>query len=220
LNRSEEVEEIRARTRDAFATTYLTLLSIIQGVALAVFFAKVDSLLARGLFHVPQILTAVGIFLAIVAVWNQYQMGVMLYTWTAQVLDAIIPFTIGLCEFAMISGMERGPAAVLFANGFLLVCGLIGFEYQYVQVRRNAGAGAFVHELNRASRATDAISTAIAAATAFTTAWLVGRFDGSSMMEMLGASLVVAIAVGHLAREMLQWRTVQRRMSEAAQPPR
>jgi hypothetical protein len=216
LNRSQEVEEIRTRTRNAFATTYLTLLSIIQGVALAAFVAKVDSLLARGLFHVPQMLIGVGVFLTIVAVWNQYQMGVMVYSWTAQILDAIIPFAIGLCEFAMISGIERGPAAVLVANGLLLVFGLIAFEYQYFQVRRNAIAGAFVHELNHAFRATDAISTTIAAALAFATAWLEVRFASSITMEFVGASLVVAIPVGHLAREVLQWHTIQRRMGKAA----
>lgn len=216
LRRSDEAEEIRTRMRGAFSTIYLTLLSIIQGVALAVLFAKVDSLIDGHEFHAPQVVMATGIFLAIVAVWNQYQMGVMLYAWTAEIFDAFIPFGLGLTEYAMISAIDRGASAVLFANGALLVMGIAAFEYQYFQVRRNAGAGAFVHELNHDFRAMDAISTAIAAALAFAAALLLARAGPGSPGELAGAWLVVAIAVGHFAREVLQWRTVQRRLAGEA----
>lgn len=199
--------------RGAFSTIYLTLLSIIQGVALAVLFAKVDSLIEKGELHAPQVVIATGIFLAIVAVWNQYQMGVMLYTWTAEVFDAFIPFVLGLAEFAMISAIDRGPSAVLFANGALLIAGIAAFEYQYYQVRRNADAGAFVHELNHDFRAMDAISTTIAAAVALAAAMLLAHVQPGSIGEIAGAWIVVAIAAGHLSREVLQWRTVQQRLS-------
>jgi hypothetical protein len=50
---SREREEMRARIRGAFSTSYLTLLSIIQGTAFAALFAKVDSLVTQHSFHAP-----------------------------------------------------------------------------------------------------------------------------------------------------------------------
>lgn len=202
--------------RSAFTTTYLTILSIIQGVALAVLFAKVDSLIARHLFHAPEILLSIGIFLAIVAVWNQYQMGLMIYVWTAQLFDAFIPFMLGLFEFWMISGIEHGASAVLFSNGLLLLTGLAGLEYQYFQVRSTRRADAFVHQLNRSFRATDAASAVGAALVSFGTAALISRSGPPAWHEVAGASLLVALAIGHLVREVLQWRVVQRRLSESS----
>jgi hypothetical protein len=215
VNRSQEIAEIRTRTKSAFTGTYLTLLSIIQGVALTVLFTKVDSLVSDGSFHAPQVIGAIGTFLVIVAVWNQYQMGVMIYSWTAQLFDAFIPFTIGLCEFAMVSGIERGISMLLVANGLLLACGIAAFEYQYYQVRRNTYAGSFAHELNRTYRVVDSVMTAAAALVAFGSAWLVGR-SSSPPAQIAGACIVVAIATAHLAREVLQWHAVQRRLSDAA----
>jgi hypothetical protein len=213
---TEEIEEIRARMKGAFATIYLTLLSIIQGVALAVLFSKVDSLVSRHAFHAPQAIMAIGIFLVIVAVWNQYQMGVMLYTWTASIVDAIIPFTLGVTEFWMVSGLDRGASAVLFADGLLLALGFAAFEYQYYQVRRTTGTGAFVHRLNRSFRAIDGATTFGAVVVAFGAAAFIARSGPAPWSEMLGAFIVVALALGHLAREVMQWRTVQQRMVESS----
>lgn len=212
---SEEVEEIRARIRSAFATIYLTLLSIIQGVALAALFAKVDSLLASGRFHAPQFVMALGIFLSIVAVWNQYQMGLNLYAWTANLIDAFIPFTLGLFEFAMISSIGYSASAMLVANGLLLLTGIAAFEQQYFQVRRSVHA-AFLQSLNRGFREHDVASCIGAAAVAFGTAAWISWSAPSPSRELMGALVLVALATGHLVREVVQWRVVQRRLSELA----
>jgi len=66
---------MRARIRGAFSTSYLTLLSIIQGTAFAALFAKVDSLVTQHSFHAPQAVMAFGLLLLIVALWNQYLIG-------------------------------------------------------------------------------------------------------------------------------------------------
>lgn len=212
----EEVEEIRTRMRSAFAVIYLTLLSIIQGVALAALFAKVDSLIARHLFHAPQIILSLGIFLAIVAVWNQYQMGLHLYTWTANLVDAFIPFTLGVFELAMISGLEYSVAAVLVANGLLLLTGIAAFEQQYYQLRKNLQAAPFLQQLNRGFRAADIWSCIVAAAIALGAAASIAHLSPNPTADLIGSLVLVALALGHLAREVHQWRVVQRRLSELA----
>lgn len=202
--------------RSAFAVTYLTLLSIIQGVALAALFAKVDSLVARHLFHAPQIILSLGVFLAIVAVWNQYQMGLHLYTWTANLIDAFIPFTLGLFEFIMISGLEYGVAAVLVANGLLFLTGIIAFEQQYHQLRKDQQAALFLQRLNRGFRAADIWSCIVGAAIVFGTAAAIAHLTSKPTADLIGALVIVALALGHLAREVHQWRVIQRRLLELA----
>ena len=209
----KEVDEIRTHMREAFAVIYLTLLSIIQGVALAALFMKVDSIIARHSFHAPQIIMAIGIFLTIVTIWNQYQMGLMLYVWTAQLFDAFIPFTIGLFEFGMISGLEYGAAAVLVADGLLGLTGIAAFEQQYYQLRKSEQAP-FLERLNHGFRAADIWSCVVGGAIAFGAAALVARSASSSSAELAGSLVLVLLAVAHLVREVYQWGIVQRRLTE------
>ena len=105
----KEREEMRARIRGAFSTSYLTLLSIIQGTAFAALFAKVQSLVTQYSFHAPEFVMAVGILLLIVALWHQYLIGTMLYNWALQLTDSLLPFAFGVLEFAMIirTGKQR-----------------------------------------------------------------------------------------------------------------
>jgi len=212
----EEVEEIRTRMRNAFAVIYLGLLSIIQGVALAALFGKADSMLSRHLFHLPQLILSLGIFLAIVAVWNQYQMGVMLYAWTAELFDAFIPFTIGIFEFGMISALEYGASAVLLADGLLLLVGIAAFEQQYYQLRRNTKAAPFLQQLNRGFRAADIWSCVVGAAIALGSAAAIGRWAPNPTGDLIGSFVLVALALSHLTREVYQWRIVLQRLDALA----
>ena len=213
---AEEVEEIRARMRGGFGTVYLTLLSIIQGTVLAGLFAKVDSLIGRHSFHAPQIVIAIGIFLWVVALWHQYQMGLLLYNWTAQLIDAFIPFMLGVFEFAAIIGMEHGVSFVLFALGLFYLIGIAGFEYQYLQAWRNIRAGAFFRRLSGDFRTVDTLSCVVSAAVVFAAAMLTAGADPASGYQLAGAWVIVALAIAHMVRQTIEWRIIQRRLSEVA----
>jgi len=210
-----EVEDVRARQKNAFATFYFTLLSVIQGVALAALFAKVDSLISRQSFHAPQIVLAISIFLVIVVLWNQYQMGINLYSWTATLFDAFIPFTLGVFEFVMIIGMEHGTSVVLIAFGTFSLVGLIAYEHQYWQIRKTAGTtGEFMQRLTAGFRALDEGSALASALVFFVTAALVSRSGPTPMTELAGAWIIVALAVGQLIREVYEHQLVLRRLAE------
>lgn len=212
---ADEVEEIRARMRGGFGTVYLTLLSIIQGTVLAGLFAKVDSLIGRHSFHAPQIIMAAGIFLWIVALWHQYQMGLMLYNWTAQLIDAFIPFLLGLFEFAAIIGMEHGVSYVLLALGVFFLIGIAAFENQYLQARRNVVAP-FFRRLTGDLRAFDSLSCVASSAVAFGAALLTSRADPASGYQVAGAWVIVALAIAHMVRQTIEWRIILRRLTEMA----
>jgi hypothetical protein len=209
---AKEREEMRARIRGAFSTSYLTLLSIIQGTAFAALFAKVQSLVTDHKFHAPEAVMAIGLFLLIVALWNQYLIGTMLYNWTMQLTDSFLPFTFGVFEFAMIIQLEDG-VAVLAINGLFLLLGVVGFEHQYRQARRSESAE-FTAQLARGFRAGDVTASVVIGVLLLGAAGLISRFGQGTTGGLVAAGIVVAVALANLAREAHQWNLVQQRLSE------
>ncbi len=83
-------EQISQRLKDQFTPAYLTLTSIIQGVALSALVVRVES-------HYPQFtatdwLLAIATFIAILLVWNEYVMMVLTFVWVPTLLDSVVPF--------------------------------------------------------------------------------------------------------------------------------
>ena len=212
---AEEVEEIRNRTRSAFATTYLTLLSVMQGTALAALYVKVDSLIERQEFHPLQMTLTAGIFLTVVLLWNQYQMGLMLYYWTATLFDVTVPFMFAAFEFAMIIAIRYGAAAVLTTLGLFFAVGIAALEHQYWQIRRNARAAAFMHVLTRGFRALDIAACVLSAVILLGTAAVISRAPTEGN-QLVGAWILVAVAIGHAVREVSEWGLAQRRLTAHA----
>jgi hypothetical protein len=203
---------MRARIRGAFSTSYLTLLSIIQGTAFAALFAKVDSLVTQHSFHAPQAVMAFGLLLLIVALWNQYLIGTMLYNWTLVLTDSILPFTFGVFEFAMILELQDG-VAVLTINGLFLLMGVVGLEHQYRQARRSESAE-FTAHVARGFRAVDVTSSVVIGVLLLGAAALISRFGQSTLSGLVAAGIIVAVALANLAREAHQWHLVQQRLSD------
>jgi hypothetical protein len=83
---THQMEEINEENRadllrtleNAFSTSYVTLISIIQGAALGYLGSKLDSLLSATSGVYEWLLSAC-ILLIIVGVWNEYLMGVTLF---------------------------------------------------------------------------------------------------------------------------------------------
>lgn len=203
---------MRARLRGAFSTSYLTLLSIIQGTAFASLFAKVQSLVTQHTLHTPEVVMAIGLFLLIVALWNQYLIGTILYNWTLQLTDSLLPFTFGVFEFAMIIQLEDG-VAVLTINGLFLLVGVIGLEHQYRQARKSESAE-FTAHVARGFRAVDVTSSVVVGILLLGAAGLISRLGQSTLTGLVAAGIVVAVALGSLAREARQWHLAQQRISE------
>jgi hypothetical protein len=212
---AQEVEQIRDRMRNTFSNAYLTLLSIIQGTALATLFLKVDYLIGRQSFHAPQLVMAIGLLLSIVLLWNQYQMGVSLYYWPSQLFDAFIPFSFGIAEFSAILGLEHGGMIMLVAFGAFFALGVLAFEHQYWQLRRGAGPDAFVHRLTRGFRGLDVASCAVSAAIFLgTAAFLLRVHTGAN--DLVAGWVLIAVSVGQAAREVYFWNRAQQRLASAA----
>ncbi|MGZ3638516.1 MAG: hypothetical protein ACXVCX_11840 [Ktedonobacterales bacterium] len=126
---------VAGRLKGMFAPAYLTLISIIQGVALATFAPLVEAGYPR-FDAVAWALVGVTL-ITYVAIWNEYVQAIATYVWLPNLTDAVVPFGIAMFELLMGHFAVLGVAGL---RGYLLVQAVTFF----------AGAGAFLQLAVRA----------------------------------------------------------------------
>jgi hypothetical protein len=119
------------RAKASFTATSLTILSIIQGVALA----SLGSVVAghvRELTPTQWLMAGVTFFLLIM-VWNHMAVDAIAFVWIPDFLDSALPFLIGVTELFVVQAILMGVQVWLFGMVFTAVCAVI--ELQYVRWR-------------------------------------------------------------------------------------
>jgi len=203
--------------RDEFAVTYLTLISILQAVALGFLATLVDAhfhSLQSG--HWLRIATSV---VVAVNVWNEYRMGVAQFAWVPSLVDTLIPFTLGIVQFALFRASVLSTDFLwLCAVGCLYLAGVAGYENMY---RRAKAEGSINIDVLGAiggwRTANPFICLALAGLSAVFAAIAVsGRSVGWVRLTLLSATL--ALTVLFMIRGEANWRRVVRlaRAREAA----
>lgn len=116
---------MRERAKQQMPMVLLTLLSIIQALALELLWAHVRAepdLLALNWTALLGWLQILVTLMGIILIWLLYSSITMRFTWTPTPGDSVIPFGIGILQFTLIAslGMDRLPVwflllAILFA---------------------------------------------------------------------------------------------------------
>jgi hypothetical protein len=109
-----------------FPTIYLTLLSMVQALALEVLWSAVnqhDYLWSRNATALTGWLQAIAVFQLIFFIWVAYAHVVMRFRWVVSVRDSLIPFVLGVAEFALIGLIHPDRVhlwfyGLAFASGF------------------------------------------------------------------------------------------------------
>ena len=91
----------------AFSSFYLTLISMIQGVALGLLANKIPDFLSP--FEPVGFLYILLTFTVIVIVWHEYVLSAQEFWWELKWRDSLIPFSLGMGEFLMIEYLGKGP---------------------------------------------------------------------------------------------------------------
>jgi hypothetical protein len=115
---------------------YLTLISMIQSLALGYLLTILDLGAMRQTTYVLQVIAT---FTAIVLVWHEYAVGTVLYVWVIDLLDSVIPFVLGLAQYFLITTLKRGewgPKWWLGAFGFFGVVSLLAFMNQFLKAAK------------------------------------------------------------------------------------
>lgn len=109
---------LQHRLKESFAPTYLTSLSVIQGVALA----DLASVVADGSkqFTILHWLLVVVVFGLLIAIWNLYTIHSMIWDWVPDLRDATIPFVLGALELFL------NHMIIVSLSAWLLVVALLG----------------------------------------------------------------------------------------------
>jgi len=110
-DREPDHTRLYRQPRGSFATIYLTLLSIIQGVALA----DLASVVSSGYEHftVVQWLLVPMNFFSISNVWNHFMADSISMEWIPRFSDAVLPFTFGAVELLLNHALLLGLAVWL-----------------------------------------------------------------------------------------------------------
>jgi hypothetical protein len=104
------VNEMRDRAKEHFPTVLLTLLSIVQALALELLWSHLREspyLFEPSLTAAVSWLQVLATFLGLVLIWVVYANHVMRFRWVPVTSDSVYPFFIGLIEFMLIESL--GP---------------------------------------------------------------------------------------------------------------
>jgi hypothetical protein len=126
-------EIVSQRLKSQFAPAYLTLTSIIQGVALAVLAARVEANYAQ--FDSTDWLLAIATFLAFVTLWHEYLMQALAFVWMPTLLDSLVPFAFLVSELFAAHFVYHGLRGWLLALGLSFVAGAVAQFLTLTQAR-------------------------------------------------------------------------------------
>lgn len=121
MDMKQAPEMISQRLKGQFAPAYLTLTSIIQGVALSVLAARVEATYAQ--FDATDWLLTIATFLGFLEVWNEYLMQVLAFVWVPTLLDSLVPFAFLASELFMAHFVYHGLRGWLLTLGLIFVIG-------------------------------------------------------------------------------------------------
>ncbi|HEX8036958.1 MAG TPA: hypothetical protein VF510_24080 [Ktedonobacterales bacterium] len=124
---------VSGRLKGQFAPAYLTLASIIQGVALSALVVRVESTYTS--FDAVAWLLTVATFLVIVDIWHEYLMMVLAYVWLPTLLDSLVPFAFVAAELFLGHFVYGNTRGWLLAYAGCYLVGGVAWILQNTQVR-------------------------------------------------------------------------------------
>jgi len=121
MDTKQAPETVSQRLKGQFAPAYLTLTSIIQGVALAFLAARVEATYTQ--FDATDWLLTAATFVGFLVVWNEYLMQVLAFVWVPTLLDSLVPFAFLACELFMAHFVYHNLRGWLLTLGLIFVVG-------------------------------------------------------------------------------------------------
>ena len=138
---------LHQRLNEAFTPTYLTILSIIQAVALTDLATIVAAEYRQ--FTVVHWLFALLTFSVLIIVWNVYTIQGTVWHWIPDVRDAAMPFVVGALELFLNHAITLGMSFWLLGLAGIAAMGAVGTWYMHWRARTEAGNDQLLRYLRR-----------------------------------------------------------------------
>lgn len=202
------------RLKDHYVSSSLTILSIIQGVALAALAAAIAPNYAR--FTAAQWIMAAVTFGALVAVWTQITIDTLTWVAVPDFRGSFIPFIVGALELFQIATITIGPAPWLFGVAALLVfasLGLLNVSRLAAREPENAALLARVRGMRGSAQVYNLVGIALFGPLGLASAagWL-RAVDAAFGLPGAGAALAALVPglwlAGWLLRSYWYWRKI------------
>ena len=195
-----------------FASAYLTLTSIIQGVALAALVQRVESNYPA--FDLTSWLLTAATFLVVFSIWHEYLMMIMGYTWVPNLLDSIVPFAFLAAELFMTHFVFHDLRNWLLSYGALLLVGLAAWLLTSVQARSSSAQN---QEMIAATRSQVRLRVPVIAGVMVLTfgCWALYSAAGLQRAQPVIASLVLLSIVLYLGSSVPYWNRVGSRAASS-----
>src|SRR5215467_2421392 len=129
-----ESDDIAERLKSQFAPAYLTLASIVQGVALSTLVVRVESSYPG--FNAVAWLLSITTFLVILDIWHEYLMLVLAYVWLPTLLDSIVPFAFVATELFLAHFVYGNVRGWLLAYAGCVLVGIAAWFLRNAQGRK------------------------------------------------------------------------------------
>ena len=138
-------DQVAQRLKSQFAPAYLTLASIIQGVALSTLVMRVEATYPG--FNAVAWLLTVTTFLVILDIWHEYLMMVLAYVWLPSLLNSIVPFAFVAAELFLAHFVFGNVRGWLLAYAGCYLVGIAAWFMQNAQVRSRTDENRNVHDV-------------------------------------------------------------------------
>lgn len=189
-------EATLARLKGQFAPAYLTLTSIIQGVAITALVVRVEASFDR--FTAADWLLAVATLSAFLLVWHEYLMQALAYVWLPTLVDSIVPFAFLVAELFLAHFVYGNQRAWLLVAGLTYAVGAAAWGTTHTQARAqqfdNLGVLSVVGGIAQTRLALTFVPAAL-----FMLAWALYdalRLNQIQLVIALLAFIVVAASIG------------------------
>jgi len=137
------MKSMRDRATDIFPMVLLTLLSIVQALALEFLWVHVrnrDDLFELSVAVIPDWLQIAATFNVIIIIWLMYAGMLMRFRWTPTTMDSIFPFLVGLIQFLLIDMMGTEYFALWIIVLALTFGSLVFIDHRAMKRARQDGA--------------------------------------------------------------------------------
>jgi hypothetical protein len=205
---------IHHKLKDSLSPIYLTLLSVIQGVALADLALVVAANYQQfTLMHWLLVLFNFGV---LIGIWNHYMMNNKLWDWIPDLRDACIPFVVGILELFLNHTIFLSLRAWLFTFALLYLMGALAMWHVRWRAGKEAENARLLSLLKRQHRLF--VLSALGASALFLLLAMVSRVESLEVSNgvhevhgllVLGIALLAAVSLGGFVLLTIgYWRTV------------
>jgi hypothetical protein len=195
-----------SKHHQAHSGFYLTLVSIMQGLALGYLLQVVAAeVTSKGSISPLTACQATASLSIIIIVWHEYAIGTVLFRWKLDILDSAIPFLFGIVQYIMIAAIsvpmvghaisERRFSLWLWALPAFCLVSCLAYWNQYTKAVVDADAS-YIKPVPRGN-----LIQALGTALAFSlVAGLNSIFHFQGSAQWIAAACIATVFIGHAFR--------------------